>query len=152
MASASIARLVRMCGAIAYPINSLLHKSITVARYTQPSDVRKHEMSPVSFSPGIGAVSCRPIRSGTAAAALSGFARLRRLRRVVPRRPFSRMSLATINGSAASRRISFSARSSAISRATGPTRHAAQQQRRIDHGDAGRRKWTATVPPGTPSR
>jgi hypothetical protein len=52
-------------------------------------------MSPISFSPGIGAVNSRWIRSGTTAASWSDFVRFRRLRRVNPEIPFARINLAT---------------------------------------------------------
>jgi hypothetical protein len=52
-------------------------------------------MSPTGFSPGIGAVNRRRIRSGTAADAASGLVRFLRLRRVIPVMACSRISRAT---------------------------------------------------------
>src|ERR1700722_8408144 len=65
---ASMTRLARICGAIAYLINSLLHRSRTVARYTHPSPVGKQLMSPINFSPGMGEENALRIKSDTAAA------------------------------------------------------------------------------------
>jgi hypothetical protein len=92
---ASTASCALMCGAIAYPISSLLHRSRAVARYSQPSPVGKQLMSPINFSPGIGAVNSRRTRSGTATAPLWDLVRFRRLRRVIPEMPFACINLET---------------------------------------------------------
>ena len=42
MVTASQINSVRMCVAIDQPITSLVHRSITVARYNQPSHVRMY--------------------------------------------------------------------------------------------------------------
>lgn len=69
---------------------------MTVARYHQPAIVGRYVMSETSLVPGSVAIKSRPTRSGEIATFLSGFVRLRRLRRVTPRMSRSRISRSTL--------------------------------------------------------
>ncbi|NUT04494.1 MAG: IS3 family transposase [Hamadaea sp.] len=61
----------------------------------QPSCVGRYVMSPTSRVPGRAAVKSRPIRSGAGRACLSGRVSERRLLRVTPTMPRSRMTRST---------------------------------------------------------
>ena len=61
---ASHIRSVRMLSAIAYPTAFFVQQPGTVARYTNPSQVRIYVISPTHFTPGLLAVKSRRTRSG----------------------------------------------------------------------------------------
>ena len=70
--SALLISSVRMCGAIAHPTTMRECRSITVARYSHPSPVRRYVISPTSLMPGVSEVKSRRIRSGRASASSAG--------------------------------------------------------------------------------
>ena len=71
MAIASATRSVRMCSAMDQPTTPRVWQSMTVARYSHPSQVRMYVMSPTSLHPGRSAVKSRCTWSPIAGAASS---------------------------------------------------------------------------------
>jgi len=84
-----------MWSAIAQPTTIRVVTSITVARYSQPSDVRRYVMSPTRQVVATGANQSRRIRSGRAGAAGSGIVVFFDVLGWMPSMPSSRISLAT---------------------------------------------------------
>ena len=95
---ASHIRSVRMLSAIAYPTAFFVQQSRTVARYTNPSQVRIYVISPTHFTPGWLAVKFRRTRSGREPRSAAGTV-VRTFRRgCAASRPCSRMTERTVSG------------------------------------------------------
>ena len=87
-----------MLSAIAYPTAFFVQQPGTVARYTNPSQVRIYVISPTHFTPGLLAVKSRRTRSGREPRSAAGTV-VRTFRRgCAASRPWERMMERTVSG------------------------------------------------------
>ena len=84
---------------MAQPTILRVAQSITVARYTQPSQVSIYVMSPTIFAPGLSAVKSRLTRSGIGPAAPCSVSERRQGFGWQGTKPSSRMSFRTVSSS-----------------------------------------------------